>query len=81
VPDTQRFVIRPLTIVLIVVGVLLLVVALIYLTVPAGSLPGFVPGNEAGSDHHHTTHALVAAGLGLLALVGAWFSTAPAREQ
>ena len=57
---------------LAVVGVALLVVGVVYFAQPAGSLPSFFPGHQAGSSHHHTTHGLAAVIVGLIAVVGAW---------
>ncbi|MGI8590651.1 MAG: hypothetical protein ACR2M5_06630 [Nakamurella sp.] len=59
---------------LALLGVAAIVVAIIYFVSAAGSLPGFFPGHQAGSAHHHTTHGVAALVLGLLALLGAWMS-------
>ncbi|MCU1676254.1 MAG: hypothetical protein JWM93_1012 [Frankiales bacterium] len=56
-------------------GLLLLVVAAIYLVEPASSLPSFFPGHAAGSSHHHVKHGIAAGALGLAAFVLAWFQT------
>ena len=72
---------RILVVVCVVLGILLLAVAVVYWIEPARSLPGFFPGHEAGSNHHHVKHGIAAlvVGLGLLAL--AWFASArPQRE-
>ena len=37
------------------------IAAVMYYTMPAGSLPTFMPGYAAGSDHIHMTHAIAAA--------------------
>lgn len=60
---------------LVLLGVVLLVVAIVYLTEPAKSLPSFFPGHAAGSAHHHTKHGLLALLLGLVSLAGAWMTT------
>ena len=44
---------------------------------PAKSLPGFFPGHQAGSSHHHVKHGIAAFLLGLACLVFAWFQTGP----
>jgi hypothetical protein len=62
------------TVALLVVGVALIVVAVLYFTRTAASLPSFFPGHQLGSSHHHSKHGLVALILGVLALVGAWMS-------
>lgn len=41
-------------------AVIFLIVAIVYFVIPAGSLPGFMPGFEAGSAHIHAKHAVVA---------------------
>ena len=35
-------------------------VAIVYWVEPASSLPGFFPGHDAGSDHHHVKHGIAA---------------------
>ena len=59
----------------IAVGVLLIVLAIVYFVEPAKSLPGFIPGHEAGSTHHHVKHGIAALFVGLACLVYAWFAT------
>lgn len=78
--ESSRIVIRPQTIALVVVAALFFIIAVIYVAVTADALPAFVPGHEAGSTAHHMKHAAAVATLGVLALVGAWFTTAPARD-
>ena len=39
-------------------GVVFLALAAVYWLTPAGGLPGFLPGFEAGSDNVHLKHAL-----------------------
>lgn len=57
----------------IVVGLLLLATAVAYFVIPAGSLPQFVPGFEAGSEQIHTKHGLAAL-VGAIVLFGfAWY--------
>jgi uncharacterized membrane protein HdeD (DUF308 family) len=63
----------------IVVGVLLILLGLVYFVEPAKSLPGFLPGHEAGSAHHHVKHGIAALFVGLACLVYAWFNTG--KEQ
>jgi O-antigen/teichoic acid export membrane protein len=59
----------------VVVGVALVVLAVVYWIEPAGSLPSFIPGHEAGSSHHHVKHGIAAFFVGLALLVFAWFQT------
>jgi flagellar basal body-associated protein FliL len=71
---------RSLIIPLVIVGVLLLVVAGIYVADTADSLPSFFPGHQAGSTHHHVKHGIAAAILGIGCFVLAWFQTGPASS-
>jgi len=59
----------------VVVGLLLIAVAVVYWVEPAKSLPGFFPGHEAGSNHHHVKHGIAALVVGLAVLVFAWFQS------
>jgi hypothetical protein len=69
--------IRPMTIVLLILSGGLVAVGCIYLADTAAHLPALMPGHAAHSTHHHTKHALVAFALAAVALIGAWFTTAP----
>jgi len=68
---------RWLTIAAVVLGIALMVVAVVYWAEPARSLPGFFPGHEAGSDHHHVKHGIAAFILGLGCFAFAWFQSGP----
>jgi amino acid permease len=59
------------------VAVLCVVAAIVYFTKTADALPSFFPGHSAGSTKHHTKHGLGMIMLALVALFGAWMSTAP----
>jgi hypothetical protein len=63
----------------VVVGLALIVVAVVYWAEPAKSLPGFLPGHEAGSSHHHVKHGIAAFFVGLACLAFAWFRSGPKR--
>ena len=54
-------------------GVILIVVAIVYFTVPADSLPGFFPGHEAGVTRMHTKHGMAAAAAGIVLLAVGWW--------
>ena len=56
--------------VLTLLGVVLLIVAAVYVLVPADQLPGFFPGHEAGVNRVHMKHGAVSGVLGLI-LIGA----------
>ena len=60
-----------------IAGLLLIVIAIVYFAEPAKSLPGFFPGHEAGSSHHHVKHGIAALLLGIGAFVLAWFQSGP----
>jgi len=61
----------------VLAGILLLIVATLYIADPAGSLPSFFPGHEAGSSHHHVKHGIAAAAVAAACFVVAWFQTEP----
>ncbi len=75
--STRRQLILPA----VIAGLLLLVVAVIYFADPAGSLPSFFPGHEAGSSHHHIKHGIAAFVVGVGCFVFAWFQSGPRRPQ
>jgi hypothetical protein len=64
-----------------IVGVLLLIIAGVYVAEPAHSLPSWLPGHVGAGDaeygHHHVKHGIAALAVGLAALAYAWFSTGP----
>ena len=70
---------RPLTWLLIAVAIVFVVIAVVYFVTAANQLPSFFPGHTAHATKHHTKHGLAALGVAVLALIGAWFTTAPAR--
>ena len=65
-------------------GCVLLVVAVVYLALPAHSLPAFFPGHVGAGDpeyaHHHVKHGIAAFALALAAFAYAWFQTGPAAR-
>ena len=65
-----------LAVILGVIAVVFIVVGLIYLAIPAKSLPSFIPGHIAGSDGHHPLRATGAFVVGIIFAVGAWFALA-----
>jgi hypothetical protein len=77
----KNFQLRGMTWLLIALGVVLIALAVYYFVTPAGSLPSFVPGHQAGSSHHHTKHGLAVATLAIVAFIGAWFSTGPSQKR
>lgn len=70
--------IKPLAIILVVIGVLLLVVGIIYLTVAAPNLPGFIPGKPSYTPkhaRHYTKRGIAALILAAIAFIGAWYAS------
>ena len=63
----------------VLVGIALIVIAVVYWVEPAKSLPGFFPGHQSGSGHHHVKHGIASFLVGLACLVFAWFKTGPKR--
>lgn len=70
---------RPLAWLLIAVAVIFVVIAIVYLVTAANALPSFFPGHTANATKHHTKHGIAALAVAAVALIGAWFTTAPAR--
>ena len=64
-----------LSLLAIVVGILLIVLAIIYFMTPAGSLPHVIPGYEVGSIKIHIKHGIASLLLGIAALILAWFQS------
>ncbi len=50
------------------------VAAVMYYTMPAGSLPAFMPGYAAGSSHVHMTHAIAAGVAAVVLFVVGWIA-------
>jgi hypothetical protein len=42
------------------IAIICIIAAVMYFVMPAGQLPTFMPGYEAGSAHVHTKHAVIA---------------------
>jgi ABC-type transporter Mla subunit MlaD len=72
---------RNLIVPAILLAVLLLVIAVVYMTQPASGLPSFFPGHAAGSRHHHVKHGIAALVVAAGALVFAWFQSGPATGR
>ena len=70
---------RLLVVVAVVAGIALIAIGIVYCVEPARSLPGFFPGQQAGSNHHHVKHGIAAFLLGIACLVFAWFRSGPKR--
>jgi hypothetical protein len=59
-----------------VIAVVFIAAAVLYMAVPARSLPGFVPGHIDGSVGHHPLRAGGSLVVGVIFAVGAWFTLA-----
>jgi len=55
------------------VAIICIIAADMYFVMPAGQLPTFMPGYEAGSAHIHMKHAIIALVLGVILVVIGWF--------
>jgi hypothetical protein len=65
-----------LAVVLGIIAILFIVAGVIYLAVPAKSLPSFIPGHIAGSTGHHPLRVTGCFVVGIVFAVGAWFTLA-----
>lgn len=63
----------------VIAGLVLLAIAVIYFVEPAGSLPSFFPGHDAGSSHHHVKHGIAALVVALGCFIFAWFQSGPSQ--
>ena len=57
----------------VILGLAFAAVAIVYWTMPAGSLPGFLPGFEAGSTLVHVKHGIAAAAVAVLCFAFGWY--------
>jgi amino acid permease len=80
VSSAPRFQMKPLTWLLLAVAVVFVILAVVYFVTPANQLPSVLPGHAAHVTRHHTKHGIAMLGLAVLACIGAWFTTAPARS-
>jgi hypothetical protein len=71
--------IRPITVALVVVGVVCVVLAIVYFVTSAAKLPSFFPGHQAGVSRHHVKHGLALIGVAVVVWIAAWFTTAPGK--
>jgi len=71
---------RTLTGLAVILGILFVILGIVYWMVPAGSLPGFLPGFEAGSAAIHFKHGLGSVIVGLALFAFAWFQSGPRQN-
>lgn len=74
---SSKLTFRATTAACLAVAVVCVVIGLVYFAKTADALPGFFPGHKSGSTRHHIKHGIAFIVLAVLALVGAWFTTAP----
>jgi uncharacterized membrane protein HdeD (DUF308 family) len=72
---------RNLIIPAVIIGIAFLALGVVYFAEPAKSLPGFIPGHQAGSTHHHIKHGIAAVVLGVGCFVFAWFQSGPKSAE
>jgi hypothetical protein len=58
----------------IVLGLAFLALAIVYWVVPAGSLPSFVPGFEAGGTRIHPKHGIAAVVVAVVLFGFGWYA-------
>jgi len=63
---------RPIAIVLAIIGALFIILGIVYLAVPAGSLPSIL-GHTHPVNGHHQVRMAVSFVLGVILLAAAWF--------
>ena len=59
--------------IVIIIGVILIVVAAVYLLVPADALPAFFPGHETGLMRVRAKPGMLAGALGIVLLALGWW--------
>jgi hypothetical protein len=60
-------------IVAILLGLIFLAIAIVYWVVPAGQLPTFVPGYQAGSELTHLKHGIASAVVAVVLFGIGWY--------
>ncbi len=58
----------------LVLGIIFLILAIVYFAIPAGSLPSFLPGFEAGSEHVHLKHGVASLVVAAVLFVISWYA-------
>jgi hypothetical protein len=72
---------KPLPLIAGILGLVFLALAAVYWLTPAGSLPSFLPGFEAGSLHTHVRHGFGSLIIALALIAFAWFESARQRRS
>jgi hypothetical protein len=58
----------------IILALVFAVIAVVYFILPAGSLPSFFPGFEAGSPRIHVKHGIAALAVAVVLFGVGWFA-------
>ena len=56
-----------------ILAIICIIAAVMYFVMPAGQLPTFMPGYEAGSAHIHMKHAIIAVVAAVVLFLIGWF--------
>ena len=72
---------KPLPLIAGLLGLVFLALAVLYWLTPAGDLPSFLPGFEAGVARVHYKHGLGSLIVALALFAFAWFQSAPKRTM
>jgi len=68
------------TVLATILGIVFVILAVVYWTVPAGSLPHYIPGFENGVTTVHFKHGLASLILAIGLFIFVWFSTGPKNK-
>ncbi|MGA8649883.1 MAG: hypothetical protein ACLP19_21095 [Xanthobacteraceae bacterium] len=55
-----------------ILAIICIIAAVMYFAMPAGQLPTFMPGYEAGSAHMHMKHAIIAVVAAVVLVLIGW---------
>ena len=80
-PSGRSMQFKPITGVLLAVAVICVVIGIVYLVTAADNLPSIFPGHAAHATRHHVKHGIAFFALAAVAVIGAWFTTAPSGDS
>ena len=75
VAKVNKYMNKPVVALAVILGILFILLSGLYAFNPAGSLPHFIPGYQAGLMKHHYTHAIGSFLVGLAVFAFAWFQS------
>ena len=55
------------------VGIVLIIIAAIYLAIPADSLPSFLPGYDPGMTRPRMKHGIASGVVGVILILAGWY--------